>query len=214
MTTSSSAWRSKLERFGTNLFLLTILIMFSLDAWPSEWVGGNTMSEIQQRIDPFLDVTGLWQGPWYLFAPKPPTENVYITATLLYLYKKADGTQELDVQTWRSPNWEETTWLQKKRLFRMQEYIDSIRNDVNKDVWKPLAEHLARTETIEVDGKILQPNQIQLIRHWRNIHGPEAVQEWPESHRHWLLGDRVQSTLSEEAQYQFFQWNRPESWEF
>jgi hypothetical protein len=171
------------------------------------------MIDIQNRIDPFLDVTGLWQGPWYLFAPTPPSDNVYITATMLYKYQTPDGQPQQVEQTWRSPNWEETTWLQKKRLFRMQEYIDSIRKNVNSPLWQPLTEQLARMETIDVDGKSLHPNQVQLVRHWRDIHGPEAVQEWPEPHRHWLLGDKVQSTLSGEAQYQFYQWDRPESWE-
>lgn len=64
--TSTRSWQFKLKRLITNLFLVTILIIFTLDAWPSDLVGGDIITDLQARIDPLLDVTGLWQTPWYV----------------------------------------------------------------------------------------------------------------------------------------------------
>jgi hypothetical protein len=71
-----------LERILTNVFLFTLLTLLTLDAWPSDWIGGRPVRIVQWKIDALLDVTGLWQGPWYLFAPDPPGQIVFVTATL------------------------------------------------------------------------------------------------------------------------------------
>jgi hypothetical protein len=54
---------------------------------------------------------------------------------------------------------------------------------------------------------------IALKRHWSDISGPEIIKEWPEEDRHWLLGHKVQSTATPEANYLFYLWDRPDSFE-
>jgi hypothetical protein len=58
---------------------------------------------MQRAIDAILDATGgLWQAPWYLFSPRPPSETISVTATF-WQYNTTTGFQEI-VDEWSSPH--------------------------------------------------------------------------------------------------------------
>ena len=60
-----------------NTFLVVLLFLILVDATPSTSLAHQ---KLKDTIDPLLDVTGLWQETWQLFAPEPDKVNVKVTA--------------------------------------------------------------------------------------------------------------------------------------
>mmetsp|Transcript_70084 Transcript_70084/g.105965 ORF Transcript_70084/g.105965 Transcript_70084/m.105965 type:complete len:296 (+) Transcript_70084:153-1040(+) len=245
-TTRKSSNNARYVVFVTNLFLMAILSILILDAWPAAWIGGEPIRKLQDALDPLVDATGLWQGPWYLFSPLPPTETTYLSVTLVRYNPK---TKSMDVVInathWQSPkNWTSMTWWEKRRTFRKEEYFDAMREDGNQPLWEPLLNYLVAEKMVRLGGEnddedsggdakvgstitatgAANPNTTttksvqkavgkvgafaQLRQHWRNINGPQesvsttstgatTTKDVPLHHRHkhWLLGEKVQSTL-------------------
>lgn len=145
--------RRRLERTAANALIVSLLGMFAVDALPA---ATDAHAWLQVRVDPVLDVTGLWQGRWNLFAPKPKMVDVHLTAELTY----ADGS----VHRWRSPDWRALGVLERARLFRHMEYYDTVSSGDNRAAWPALARHLARTEgRARTDGAL--PVRVDLYRH-------------------------------------------------
>ncbi|MES2657796.1 MAG: hypothetical protein V4689_04215 [Verrucomicrobiota bacterium] len=143
-----------LKRRVTSLFLVAWLLLLFVDAIPRT-------SLIHQRlkiwVDPFLDVTGLWQGTWQLFAPEADKIDVRVAAEISY----ADGT----TRSWKSPDWRDMSSWQKFVNFRAMEYYDNVRGDANSPAWGSLADYLARTVPA-AGGHTIKPTKVTLARHW------------------------------------------------
>ena len=118
---------------------------------------------VKNGIDPLMDMTGLWQGSWQLFAPNVDKRNVRVEAEVLF----SDGTRTL----WRSPDWPRLSGWQRFVLFRHQEYYDNIRLDRSRAIWPTLARHLARTVP-PGNGGDATPVRVTLQSSWCDIPKP------------------------------------------
>ena len=270
LTTMTPEW----ERRLTNLFLVTLITIFVLDSWPSQtWdTPRGRIHKIQEWMDPFVDVTGLWQGPWYLFCPTPPTENVYVSAQLYYQLPPESTSNSshsnIAMRTWTSPRWS-TQWTtaqqvlekgneqqhqqtkngwspiqidardvpslgsshkypplnpiqhqywvtsvwERKRLFRVQEFVDAVRNNDNSAVWPSLAEHLAKTHPLWIPTNTtltvvaVHPTFVQLYRHWQDTSSVVVPKPNLEGWRKWWWGAKVEAPYQRDfQQYQFYTW--------
>ncbi|MES2920416.1 MAG: hypothetical protein V4819_02650 [Verrucomicrobiota bacterium] len=143
-----------LKRRLTSLFLGAWLLVLFVDALPRT-------SQFHQRlkdwVDPFLDVTGLWQGTWQLFAPNPDKIDIRMTAEITY----ADGS----TRSWESPDWRDMSSGQKFVNFRAMEYFDNVRRNDNSAAWGSLADYLARTIPAP-GGFSIRPTKVKLARCW------------------------------------------------
>jgi hypothetical protein len=124
---------------------------------------------LKDRLDPILDVSGLWQGSWQLFAPEVDKVNTRVSARI----RLSDGSQ----RGWQSPDWPALSRWQRFRSFRHMEYWDSIRMDQNRGAWPALAAHLARSAAGPA-RRATRVVEVVLTRHWAEIPpptGPAAV---------------------------------------
>lgn len=157
------------KRF-VNCFLLTWLLVLGVDAAPDM---GDWHRNLKEKLDPFLDVTGLWQGNWNLFAPEPDKINVAITAEVIF----PDGEEIV----WRSPEWRSMSAWQRFLSFREAEFIDNVRKDVFQVVWSTFADYLSQL-VVHPTNPELKPTGIILTRHWVIIPAPNSdnVKQFPE----------------------------------
>jgi len=91
----------------------------------------------EDKLDPLLVVTGLWQGPWRLFGPEVDKINLRLTAEIHF----ADGA----VATWRSPDWTEVSGLEMFYRARRTNYFNNILKAGQEPSWEGLCAYLART---------------------------------------------------------------------
>jgi len=148
-----------MKKWATQIFIMTVLGVFVLDAIPAYW---KPHRYLQAALDPIVDITGLWQGRWTLFAPVDK-ENTYLTARLYF----DDGS----VHFWRSPEWRAMSGWEKHVMFRQGEYFDSIRLNANQAAWPALADYLARTHGQQSNEGTL-PTRVELTRHWCTVKAP------------------------------------------
>lgn len=94
---------------------------------------------LKDLTDPVMDVTGLWQGTWELFAPSPDQVNTRISAKVVWNDRPATD--------WRQPNWSVMSPWQKVRHFRRMSWYDGLCRSSNSAAWKPFCEHLVRQLT-------------------------------------------------------------------
>src|SRR5437868_3132292 len=73
------------KRMLADVFIVAVVLLFALDTMPC------TPDVIRRGLDPLLDSTGLWQGPWNLFAPVPDFRNHRIRADFYFI----DGTHRV-----------------------------------------------------------------------------------------------------------------------
>jgi hypothetical protein len=137
--------------------VLAVAALIVIDATPNL---GTLHAKLRSALDPVMDVTGLWQGSWQLFAPDVDKLNVRVEAEVLF----SDGERTI----WRSPDWPRLGGWQRFMLFRHQEYYDNIRMDQNRGAWHSLAEHLARTVR-PPSGAEATPARVTLKRQWAQI---------------------------------------------
>lgn len=138
----------------TNLLLGAWLLLVLVDALPRTSL---LHQRLKNRVDPFLDVTGLWQGTWQLFAPGPDKIDVRVTAEISY----ADGR----TRSWQSPDWRDMSGWQKFVNFRAMEYYDTVRRNENSAAWESLADYLVQTVPAP-DGSSIKPTKVTLARRW------------------------------------------------
>ena len=122
-------------------------------------------SNLKNTIDPVLDVTGLWQGSWELFAPVPDHVNVRVGANL----KWEDGSQT----TWLQPNWHEMSAWEKTRNFRKMSFFDELWRSYNSPAWDSFCEYLAAQESV---GKSVELRSIVLFQERDLI--PIPTEQW------------------------------------
>jgi hypothetical protein len=192
-------------RIITNIFLLILIPLLIVDTFPfgdDGLIHFQTVSQLQRKISPLLDATGLWQGVWAIFAPEPLRTNVRLSANLRY----ADGQEGI----WNSPNWTEMTWWEWKRNYRMIQYLRYVQSEVmrEREVFKPLVHYLSETQTQpDAEGNLQYPMHITLNRHRRAVLPPFPPNE-TEKLTWRLLGAPVQKRFAEEQTYVMCWWNR------
>ena len=150
-----------------NTFLVLIITVVLIDGMPSSTL---LHRKAKALIDPVLDVTGIWQGSWQLFAPNVDKENSRVEALLVF----EDGTK----RKWTSPDWTQMGLWDRFRHFRHMEYYDSIRMDGNRGAWDALARYLVRNIK-HPHGKELQASRVELTRIWAPIPPPKKDQLLP-----------------------------------
>ena len=101
MAKVSKIW---IERQLVNLFLIVLLTVLTLDVIPARaYECLDFLVDLQDRLDCYLDFIGLWQGPYYLFAPDVKKENIRVSANIVY--------PNSTVIEWHSPH---QTWSSMK----------------------------------------------------------------------------------------------------
>ena len=151
-----------LKKTLINCFLIAFLLVMAIDSAP--WVG-TWHGELKQKLDPYLDATGLWQGGWALFAPTPDMNNASVSAELNF----ADGEQVI----YRSPEWRKLSAWERFVRFREAEFIDKIRSDANYCVLPSYSEYLHRTIS-HPTGKDLKATEVIVSRHFVDIGPPNS----------------------------------------
>lgn len=193
----------KIQRQGTNLFILSILVLFTIDVAPFAF-----MKSIRDIIDAPLDKIGLWQGPYHLYSPDVKKESIRLSAKIKYHKNpEVDSTAKSNknkhknekIQIWKSVDASGIRPLQKKRNFRKYMYIDYVRLDENKVLWEPLAEHLVKNylkKQMQHNQTVLPSiAQIYLYRHWIDVNLPPTTNKF---------FDKVKLDYTLEKSYQFY----------
>lgn len=159
------------KKIVINCFLLTWLTVLVVDAAPEM---GKWHKYLKENLDAYLDVTGLWQGEWQLFAPEPDKINVSITANVTF----EDGREVV----WESPGWRSMSAWQRFLGFREAEFIDNVRKQISSPVWPSFADYLVRNVK-HPDDPELKPTMIVLTRHWVLIPPPNPtnVSQFPQA---------------------------------
>lgn len=128
-----------LRRRIVRCFVAIALLSIAIDTAP-RW---PFTAPLQDLIRPVLNVTGLWQGDWPLFAPNPVINNGWISAEF---YKEGDRSPILTPEdkplSWNSPIWSEYSAWNKFYRFRHMNYFNRATNR-GKDVLDDLADYIA-----------------------------------------------------------------------
>jgi len=120
------------RRRYVNAFLVVWLGVLAIEAF-------RPLQAIDRTIHPALDVTGLRQFPWRLFA-EVPRVNLRFSAVLEY----ADGT----TARWDSPDWRDISALHKFIGMREMNYFRNLNlfdDEAFPEVASGLCAYLART---------------------------------------------------------------------
>ena len=150
-----------------NAFLVVFLFATVVDSMPPI---SDTHQWLKETIDPVLDVTGLWQETWRLFAPEIDQTNVIVTARISY----DDGSSRM----WRCPDWIKMSIWERFVNFREMEFIDSVHLDENHTVWLSYADYLART-VAHPENPDAEPTRVDLVRHLAHVPPPEVGMQAP-----------------------------------
>lgn len=137
-------------RRRVNLFLAGFLAVLAIDAFHS---AGETHQALKDAINLPLLVTGLWQGPWRLYAPDVDKDNLQLKADLVF----ADQA----TATWTSPDWAELSAAGKLTRARHMNYFNFILLADRELAWDDLCAYLAR-ETPHPQGKPAAVVQVTL----------------------------------------------------
>jgi len=130
--TARSTPRTSRCRCLVDGFVVVLLALFALDTMPC------TPQTIRGWIQPLLNVSGLWQGPWTLFAPVPDSRNHRLRAEIRFV----DGTQRI----WQSPEWQTRSTSQRFVGHRESELLEKIWEDDNSPAWTAFTQDLVRRE--------------------------------------------------------------------
>ena len=123
--------------YGTLIVLGSLML---LDAIPEYTL---LHRKLRAGTDPVLDVTGLWQGSWELFAPTPDQINVRIGAAITW--------RDTEVTLWLQPDWHRMTPLGRVRHFRQMSYYDSLARSASDQAYAAFCQHLADEQTASTD---------------------------------------------------------------
>ncbi|MCB9665173.1 MAG: hypothetical protein H6732_13770 [Alphaproteobacteria bacterium] len=133
--------------------IVGLLGMMLVDGLPDYLPGIPTAS---RWLDPVVDVTGLEQTSWKLFAPDPDHINTWVEAVVTW----EDGS----TSTWTTPSWRHRTLLQKLMHARWHKAADNLRLDSWRRLRPQLAEYAARQAVPPTPG--LAPVHVEIFRHW------------------------------------------------
>ena len=131
-----------LQRTCIRCFAAITLIAIAIDTAPN-W---KFVSHLQDYLRPALNVAGLWQGDWSLFAPNPVINNGWISAEF-YAQSSQSPMLASDGKplSWNSPIWSECTSWTKFYRFRHINYFNRAAHR-GQNVIEDLADFVARTE--------------------------------------------------------------------
>ena len=121
------------RRLLVNLFLAGFLALVAIDACHP--MGCNQPAK--DAINLPLLVTGLWQGPWRLYAPDVDKQNLRLKADLVFADRAT--------ATWSSPDWAALSAAGKFVRARHMNYDNAILLADRELAWKDLCAYLART---------------------------------------------------------------------
>lgn len=138
------------RRTLVNAFLAVFLAVLAIDAFHP---AGEAHQALKDTLDPALVVTGLWQGPWRLYAPDVDKDNLRLKADLVF----ADQA----TATWTSPDWPQVSALGKFVRARHMNYLNAILLADRQLEWNDLCAYLARTVP-HPQGKPVEVVQITL----------------------------------------------------
>lgn len=120
------------RRWGANGVIVIFLLLVLIDAFPSR---SPINEKLRAVIDPVMDWTGLWQGPWNLFAPDVDKQNNWIE----YRFHFPEGISPV---VERSPDWKQASCWRKFAGSREIEFYDRVRNRENSSAWPSFARYL------------------------------------------------------------------------
>lgn len=143
-----------------DLAIAGLVVTMLIDGLPDYVPGIPTLS---RWLDPVVDVTGLEQTSWKLFAPDPDHVNSYVEAIVTY----DDGS----TSTWSTPSWRNRTLLQKLMHARWHKAADNVRLDSWRRAWPAFAAYAARQARPPAPG--LRPVSVELVRHWWVVPPPQ-----------------------------------------
>lgn len=156
-------------RIGTHVFIAVFLAITLVDTFP---FSGRPLERVRDAIDPVIDVFGIWQGTWDLFAPEVDKENHQIEVR----YHLAGSP---DPVVWKSPLWIEMGCLERFRNSRHIEFYDRIRSPGNSPAWGSYAWYLKgefEGESDRVVQKIELASLVERIPPPRDVE-PEVASE-------------------------------------
>jgi len=131
---------SQSRRLLVNLFLAGWLAVLAIDACHP--LGCNQPAK--DAINQPLLITGLWQGPWRLYAPDVDKDNLRLKAEIAF----ADQA----TATWASPDWPQLSALRRFALARHMNYFNAILLAGREPEWDDLCAYLARTVPHHIKG--------------------------------------------------------------
>lgn len=140
---------------------LSLVVILTLDALP---LLGGAHHKAQSALRPALDLSGLWQGSWNLFAPNADKVNTRIHASITF----TSG----ELRMWHQPDW--TTYSPWARFasFRHMEYFDSVRMDSNSAAWNGLVRIIR--DDLAREGDVREIASISFTRSWAEIPPPHS----------------------------------------
>jgi hypothetical protein len=148
------------NRRRVNVFLVGFLAVLAIDAFHPI---GDAHQALKDAIDYPLDITGLWQGPWRLYAPDVDKDNLRLRADLVF----ADQA----TASWSSPDWARRSALQKLVAARHMNYLNNVLLAGKQIEWNALCAYLARTVP-HPQGKPVPVVQIKLMLRGARIPPP------------------------------------------
>ena len=149
------------QKIAANALIVFFVAMGLIDATP---ITSGAHARLKDAVDPILDITGLWQGDWRLFAPDPRSVTVTVSARFF-----GDGVS----LEWNSPNWRELSLPEKFFLVRHTKFYDGLRLDQNSGAWAAFAAYRLRQLPPSVRQGIVR---LELIRSWKET--PDPSREW------------------------------------
>lgn len=111
---------ARLRPILANTTIVVFLLCICVDGCPNQ---GVFHDRAVSWFDPIVDMLGIWQGSWSVFAPEVDSENFHLELQIEY----DDGS----VRSWRSPDWQKLSVGEKFIRFREAEYCESLRADRN-----------------------------------------------------------------------------------
>ena len=123
-----------LRRRWVNLFLAGFLVVLLVDAFRPL---GAAHQGLKDALDLPLDLTGLWQGPWRLYAPDVDKTNLRLRAEVVF----ADRA----IATYHSPDWSRRSVWRGYVEARHVNYFNNVLLAGKEPAWDALCAYLART---------------------------------------------------------------------
>ena len=149
------------SRVRVNVFLAIFLPVLGIDAFHRCSADEQVATGLN---DGLLAPTGLWQGPWRLYAPDVDDINLRLAAEIHFT--------DAAVASWSSPEWTEVSAVGKFRRARMMNYLNWILV-ADRDVeWDALCAYLART-TPHPNGATAKVESVSLILRGARIPDPD-----------------------------------------
>lgn len=154
----------RLRRCAVRVFVCLLIPCLALDAVP--W-GALPSKRPKQWLSEFTKRTGLWQGEWAMFAPRPYVNNYWMTADI----ETADGLRD----QWMSPYWPmESSWS-KFVNFRHMNFYNRLHLPMNSVARGDFAEYL-RNDYRDASGKPQPARSARVYLNGVNMIMPDAEQ--------------------------------------